>query len=106
MSSSKTDTGIRFPQNDDQSQRLRSTTQNQRAAARLQDASLSASTKARAAADPTSNWTPEEMFESTVNEFSDPIPDRYSFTDGARMERGAFGQDEADAFEAANKEFD
>ncbi|RAK76465.1 uncharacterized protein BO72DRAFT_496966 [Aspergillus fijiensis CBS 313.89] len=105
MPSSKTDTGIRLPQNDDQTRRLRSTTQDQKAASRLQDASLSGSTRA-AAADPTSSWTPEEMFESTANQYSDPIPDRYSFTDGARMERGAYGNDEADAFEAANDEFD
>ncbi|PYI20881.1 hypothetical protein BO99DRAFT_442005 [Aspergillus violaceofuscus CBS 115571] len=104
MPSSKTDTGIRLPQNDDQTRRLRSTTQDQKAASRLQDAS--GSTRAHAAADPTSNWTPEEMFESTVNQYSDPIPDQYSFTDGAKMERGAFGNDEADAFEAAHDEFD
>ncbi|OJK01200.1 hypothetical protein ASPACDRAFT_58930 [Aspergillus aculeatus ATCC 16872] len=106
MPSSKTDTGIRLPQNDDQTRRLRSTTQAQKAASRLQDVSLSGRTRAHAAADPTSSWTPEEMFESTVNQYSDPIPDRYSFTDGARMERGAYGNDEADAFEAANNEFD
>ncbi|PYH77502.1 hypothetical protein BO82DRAFT_358164 [Aspergillus uvarum CBS 121591] len=53
MPSSKTDTGIRLPQNDDQTRRLRSTTQDQKAAFRLQDAS--GSTRAHAAADPTSN---------------------------------------------------
>ncbi|PYH49901.1 uncharacterized protein BP01DRAFT_352440 [Aspergillus saccharolyticus JOP 1030-1] len=105
MPSSKTDTGIRLPRNDDQTQRLRDTTQDKRLASRLQDASDSGSAESRAA-DPTSNWTPEEMFESTVDQYSDPVPDRYAFTDGARMERGAFGNDEADAFVAANANFD
>ncbi|CAK38137.1 uncharacterized protein An03g01640 [Aspergillus niger] len=94
MPHTKTDTAFRYPQNDEQSRRLRNTTQNQRAADRQQFSSQSA-TAASLAADPTSSWGPEEYFETTVDEY-----------DGARMNRGVSGQDEADAFEAANDKFD
>ncbi|GCB25679.1 hypothetical protein AAWM_08564 [Aspergillus awamori] len=86
MPHTKTDTAFRYPQNDEQSRRLRNTTQNQRAAERQQFSSQSA-TAASLATDPTSSWGPEEYFETTVDE-------------------GVSGQGEADAFEAANDKFD
>ncbi|GKZ58833.1 hypothetical protein AnigIFM49718_004671 [Aspergillus niger] len=105
MPHTKTDTAFRYPQNDEQSRRLRNTTQNQRAAERQQFSSQSA-TAASLATDPTSSWGPEEYFETTVDEYGNPVTDQWSFTDGARMNRGVSGQGEADAFEAANDKFD
>ncbi|PWY76090.1 hypothetical protein BO94DRAFT_208616 [Aspergillus sclerotioniger CBS 115572] len=105
MPHTKTETGIRYPQDEEQRRRLRNTTQDQRASQRFQDASQSAGERAQAA-DPTSNWGPEEMFETTVDQYGNPVTDQWSFTDGAKMKKGVSGQDEADAFEAANNSFD
>ncbi|RAL03275.1 uncharacterized protein BO80DRAFT_16323 [Aspergillus ibericus CBS 121593] len=105
MPHTKTDIGIRYPQDEEQSRRLRNTTQDQRTSQRLQDASHSAGVRSQAA-DLTSNWGPEEWFETTVDENGNPVADQWSFTDGARMKKGVSGQNEADAFEAANNTFD
>ncbi|PYH31963.1 uncharacterized protein BO87DRAFT_417768 [Aspergillus neoniger CBS 115656] len=75
MPHTKTDTAFRYPQNEDQSRRLRNTTQDQRAAQRQQYSSESA-TAASLAADPTSNWGPEEFFETTVDEYGQPVTDQ------------------------------
>ncbi|GKZ36553.1 hypothetical protein AbraIFM66950_007706 [Aspergillus brasiliensis] len=104
MPHTKTDTSFRYPQDEDQRRRLRNTTQDQRTAQRQQFSSQSA-TAAYQAADLTSNWAPEEFFETTVDEYGNPVTDEWSFTDGAKMSRGVSGQDEADAFEAANDRF-
>ncbi|PYI03178.1 hypothetical protein BO78DRAFT_472176 [Aspergillus sclerotiicarbonarius CBS 121057] len=91
MPHTRTETGIRYHQ-------------DQRASQRLQDASHSAGVRSQA--DQASNWSLEELFETTVDEYGNPVADQWSFTDGARMKKGVSGQNEADAFEAANNSFD
>ncbi|PWY66114.1 hypothetical protein BO70DRAFT_301814 [Aspergillus heteromorphus CBS 117.55] len=57
--------------------------------------------------DPTENWSPEEMFETTVDKDGNPVPDPISFVDGERMGKGTKGgRDEGDMFEAATEDFD
>lgn len=56
--------------------------------------------------DPLQKWDPEEVFETTVNERGEAVPDPYSFVDGSKMSKGKSGHDEGDLFEAAQEEFD
>ncbi|RAK99510.1 uncharacterized protein BO80DRAFT_426495 [Aspergillus ibericus CBS 121593] len=66
--------------------------------------STTSSTKAK---DPTENWSPEEMFETTLDKDGNPVPEPYSFIDGERMTRGTKGgNDEGDVYAAANDDFD
>ncbi|KAB8257908.1 hypothetical protein BDV32DRAFT_126631 [Aspergillus pseudonomiae] len=51
-----------------------------------------------------SKWNTEEMLETTVDKHGNPVPN-LSYTDGAKLSKGILGQDEADAYEAANKDF-
>ncbi|KAL4889520.1 hypothetical protein BDV59DRAFT_205190 [Aspergillus ambiguus] len=104
MPGSKTETSIRFPENQDQTRRVRDTTQDQRAAEK-QHAITQSDTARSQAADPIANWDPEEVFETTVNERGEPVPDPYAFVDGRKMTRGTGGQDDGDMFEAANEDF-
>ncbi|OOF93190.1 hypothetical protein ASPCADRAFT_209784 [Aspergillus carbonarius ITEM 5010] len=73
-------------------------------AAKEKVAPTDSGTKAK---DPTANWSPEEMFETTVDKDGNPIPDSYSFIDGAKMSQGSKGgRDEGDMYAAANDDFD
>ncbi|GKZ33891.1 hypothetical protein AbraIFM66951_009325 [Aspergillus brasiliensis] len=63
----------------------------------------STSSKAK---DPTENWTPEEMFETTLDRNGNPVPNADSFIDGDKMTQRRQGPDEGDLFEAANEDFD
>ncbi|KAE8355200.1 hypothetical protein BDV28DRAFT_129490 [Aspergillus coremiiformis] len=83
----------------DQQRRLRSATKNQT------DASRSADAKPQEA-DMTSQWRPEEFFETGIDKNGNPVPDPVAFTDGAKMQRGSQAQDEADLVDAANDDFD
>ncbi|PYH82570.1 hypothetical protein BO82DRAFT_353528 [Aspergillus uvarum CBS 121591] len=61
--------------------------------------------------DPTANWSPEEMFETTMDRDGNPVPDPISYVDGDRMGKASKGgssegQDEGDMFAAANDDFD
>ncbi|PYI04584.1 hypothetical protein BO78DRAFT_398879 [Aspergillus sclerotiicarbonarius CBS 121057] len=57
--------------------------------------------------DPTANWSPEEMFETTLDKDGNPVPDSYAYIDGAKMTQGSKGgQDEGDLYAAANDDFD
>ncbi|KAF5856896.1 hypothetical protein ETB97_006548 [Aspergillus alliaceus] len=53
-----------------------------------------------------SKWNTEEMLETTVDKDGNPVTNVDSFTDGAKLAKGQLGQDEADAYEAANEDFD
>ncbi|PYH43814.1 uncharacterized protein BP01DRAFT_358245, partial [Aspergillus saccharolyticus JOP 1030-1] len=60
--------------------------------------------------DPTAKWSPEEIFETTMDRDGNPVPDPISYVDGARMGKSAKGgqaegQDEGDMFAAANDDF-
>ncbi|GCB19086.1 uncharacterized protein L509 [Aspergillus awamori] len=63
----------------------------------------STSSKAK---DPTENWTPEEMFETTLDKNGNPVPDAISYIDGPKMTQKRQGPDEGDVFDAANQDFD
>ncbi|KAB8077724.1 hypothetical protein BDV29DRAFT_40894 [Aspergillus leporis] len=52
-----------------------------------------------------SKWNTEEMLETTVDKDGNPVSNP-SFTDGEKLMQGKLGQDEADAYEAANEDFD
>ncbi|KAF7593322.1 hypothetical protein BBP40_011702 [Aspergillus hancockii] len=52
-----------------------------------------------------SKWNTEEMLETTVDKNGNPVSND-SFTDGKKLMEGTLGQDEADAYEAANEDFD
>ncbi|RAH46415.1 uncharacterized protein BO95DRAFT_361638, partial [Aspergillus brunneoviolaceus CBS 621.78] len=61
--------------------------------------------------DPTANWSPEEMFETTMDRDGNPVPDPISYVDGDKMGKASKGgrsegQDEGDMFAAANDDFD
>ncbi|GLB05737.1 hypothetical protein AtubIFM57258_001026 [Aspergillus tubingensis] len=62
----------------------------------------STSSKAK---DPSANWTPEEMFETTLDRNGNPVPND-SYIDVEKMRKGRQGPDEGDVFEAANEDFD
>ncbi|PKY03521.1 hypothetical protein P168DRAFT_290683 [Aspergillus campestris IBT 28561] len=47
---------------------------------------------------------PEEYFETTVDKDGHIVDDRYAFTDGENIGKGR--RDEADAYEAATKDFE
>ncbi|KAE8350674.1 hypothetical protein BDV28DRAFT_138649 [Aspergillus coremiiformis] len=53
-----------------------------------------------------SKWNTEELLETTVDKNGNPVTDPISFTDGAKLSKGTLYQDEADAYEAANEDFD
>ncbi|GLA84650.1 hypothetical protein AtubIFM56815_008865 [Aspergillus tubingensis] len=62
----------------------------------------STSSKAK---DPSANWTPEEMFETTLDRNGNPVPND-SYIDVENMRKGQKGPDEGDVFAAANEDFD
>ncbi|PWY65826.1 hypothetical protein BO83DRAFT_410747 [Aspergillus eucalypticola CBS 122712] len=57
------------------------------------------------AKDPSANWTPEEMFETTLDRNGNPVPND-SYIDVENMRKGRQGPDEGDVFAAANEDFD
>lgn len=104
MPSSKTDTAIRFPENADQTRRLRNVTQDRKAVARMQNEAASGKNKAQDA----TSWGPEQMLGAQVNEAGSPVPDPVSFGDGgkARRKKEAGSGEAVDMVEAMNGEFD
>lgn len=51
-----------------------------------------------------SKWNTEEMLETTLDEHGNPVPNA-SYTDYEKLSRGRLGDDEADAYIAATKNF-
>ena len=102
MPSSKTDTAIRFPENADQTRRLRSVTQDRKAVARMQDEAASGRNKAQQA----SSWGTEQMLGSQINQAGDPVPNPASFGDGRKARGKNKEGEEMDMVEAMDKDFD
>ena len=101
MPSSKTDTAIRFPENADQTRRLRNVTQDRKAVARMQDEAASGKNKSQQA----TNWGTEQLLGSRIDEAGSPVPDPVSFGDGQKA-KGKKEKEEADMVEAMNRDFD
>ena len=102
MPSSKTDTAIRFPENADQTRRLRNVTQDRKPVARMQDEAASGKNKSQQA----SSWSTEQMLGSQINQAGDPVPNPVSFGDGQKARGKNKEGEEADLVEAMNKDFD
>ncbi|KAB8200082.1 hypothetical protein P875_00075909 [Aspergillus parasiticus SU-1] len=51
-----------------------------------------------------SKWNTEEMLETTLDKHGNPVPNA-SYTDYDKLSRGRLGDDDADAYIAANKNF-
>lgn len=101
MPSSKTDTAIRFPENADQTRRLRNVTQDRKAVARMQDEAASGKNKSQQA----TNWGTEQLLGSRIDEAGSPVPDPVSFGDGQKA-RGKKEGEAADMVDAMNRDFD
>lgn len=90
MPSSKTDTAIRFPENADQTRRLRNVTQDRKAVAHMQDEAASGKNKSQQA----TNWGTEQLLGSRIDEAGSPVPDPVSFggwSEGEGEEGGGGG---------------
>ncbi|KAF7170399.1 hypothetical protein CNMCM5623_002873 [Aspergillus felis] len=106
MAGSKTDSAVRFPEGESQTRRLRNqTTQDKKAAARMQDQGASAQSRVARATQAGEEWTPVENFETAVDKDGNPVPDP-AYIDYEKMSKHKGGQDEADEYVAANANFD
>lgn len=104
MPSSKTDTAIRLPQNEDQQRHLRNVTQDRRAVAKMQEEASSGQRKA----EESTTWSVDQLLGFSIDSAGQPVPNPASTGDGAKekkQKKGSFG-DEADMYEAMHADFD
>lgn len=103
MPSSKTDTALRFPENDDQTRRLRNVTQDRKAVSRMQNESSTSDRKAENKA----TWGPEQLLGINMNEGGNPEPDPASRADGSKATRSKKEEaEEPDIYGAMTEDFD
>lgn len=103
MPSTKTDTAIRFPENDDQTRRLRNVTQDRKAVSRMQNQSSTSGRKAEDKA----TWGPEQLLGTNMNEGGNPEPDPASRADGSKATRSKKEEEEeSDIYGAMTEDFD
>lgn len=103
MPSSKTDTAIRMPQDEEQKRRLRNVTQDRRAIAKMQNEASSGQQKA----EESTTWSTDQLLGSQMDSAGQPVPNPVSTGDGAKekKKKGSIG-DEADLYEAMHADFD
>lgn len=102
MPSSKTDTALRYPEDDDQRRRLRNVTQDRKAVDRMQTEAGSGQRKAE---DKTS-WAPEQMLGFPVDQSGNPEPDPATYADGNKAKGAAKAEEDVDLYAAMNDNFD
>lgn len=103
MPSSKTDTAIRLPENEDQTRRLRNVTQDRKAVSRLQDEANSSKNKV----EDVSSWGTGQLLGTGIDESANPVPDPVTFGNGRKARNNQQQQkDEADVYEAMTQNFD
>jgi hypothetical protein len=103
MPSSKTDTALRFPENDDQTRRLRNVTQDRKAASRMQNESSTSGQKAEDKA----TWGPEQLLGINMDKGGNPEPDPASRADGSKATRSKKEEaEEPDIYGAMTEDFD
>lgn len=106
MPSSKTDTAIRLPEREDQTRRIRNTTQDRKWASRMEGRRTAGEQKAS----DTTSWSAQQMLGSNMDQAGNPNPDPVSFNDGTKARRNrvkpAEGEEEMDVYEAMNQQFD
>merc|ERR1711974_167612 len=103
MPSSKTDTAIRLPENEDQTRRLRNVTQDRKAVSRLQDEANSSKNKV----EDVSSWGTGQLLGTGMDDAGNPVPDPVSFGNGRKARNNQQQQkDEAHVYEAMTQDFE
>lgn len=80
MPGSKTDTAVRYPENDDQSRRLRNVTQDRKAVDRMKEEAASSQSKTEGLTD----WGTEQLLDINMREDGHLDPDLSVISTGAK----------------------